>query len=339
MLNGIDISAYQRGLDPHAVPNDFVIIKATEGLDYINGDCDRAYQAAKISGKKLGTYHFISGEAGSGAEEAAFYLSNIEGYVGESIMVLDWEASGMQRGVQYAKSFLDFLYLKTGIKPLIYMSASETHSQYWADVVAADYGLWVAGYGANNPTGYDPTRGLPSIGYWDNVAIFQYTSKGYLPNWDGALDLNVFYGDTEAWDKYAGGAPSGGGGFQPTPTPTPEQNPWPLLNIQYWMVICNYNPSAPIDDIDGPETQRGVENGQRAYHVPVDGKFGLLTQAPASAQVLAYEQRLQELGFYHGELDGIPGPQLFQAVKDFQTSRGIEPDGIVGSVTYPLLFS
>ena len=36
MLNGIDISAWQRGIDTSAVPSDFVIIKATQGLSLIH---------------------------------------------------------------------------------------------------------------------------------------------------------------------------------------------------------------------------------------------------------------------------------------------------------------
>ncbi|MFR1304380.1 peptidoglycan-binding domain-containing protein [Eubacterium callanderi] len=47
---------------------------------------------------------------------------------------------------------------------------------------------------------------------------------------------------------------------------------------------------------------------------------------------------MAELGFYHGEFDSIPGPQLFQAVKDFQASNGLIADGIVGEQTFALLF-
>lgn len=79
-------------------------------------------------------------------------------------------------------------------------------------------------------------------------------------------------------------------------------------------------------------------NGQNAYGVPVDGFFGDKTQAPAEDQILAYEKRLADLGFYHGEFDSIPGPQLFQAVMDFQASRGLTVDGIVGEQTFTLLF-
>ena len=33
--------------------------------------------------------------------------------------------------------------------------------------------------------------------------MFQYTSTGRLPGWNGNLDFDVFYGDKSAWDKYA----------------------------------------------------------------------------------------------------------------------------------------
>lgn len=337
MLNGIDISAWQRGIDTAAVPADFVIIKATEGLNYVNGDCDRAYQQAKAAGKKLGVYHFADGNS-SGIAEADYFVDNIQGYIGEAVLVLDWETHAVTRGPGYAKEFLDRVQARTGIKPMIYMSGSVVNEWDWSAVVAGDYGLWVAYYSKDTCDGYWPDAPMYPISYWADAAMLQYTSGGYLSGWGDRLDLNVFYGDHAAWDAYAGG----GTGVTPPPQPAPSgprTAPWGVDTIQYWMNICNYNPGAPIDNLDGPETNLGVMNGQRAYGVPVDGFFGDQTQAPAEDQILAYEKRLAELGFYHGEFDSIPGPQLFQAVKDFQASRGLTVDGIVGDQTFALLFS
>lgn len=36
MMNGIDISSWQEGIDLNAVPTDFIIIKATEGTRFID---------------------------------------------------------------------------------------------------------------------------------------------------------------------------------------------------------------------------------------------------------------------------------------------------------------
>ena len=53
-MNGIDISNWQKGIDLTKVPCDFVIIKATQGTDYVNPDYDRAYQQAKMQEKERG---------------------------------------------------------------------------------------------------------------------------------------------------------------------------------------------------------------------------------------------------------------------------------------------
>ncbi len=219
MLNGIDISAWQRGINLDVVPADFVIIKATEGLDYVNGDCDRAYQQAKAAGKKLGVYHFADGNS-SGTAEADYFVDNIAGYVGEAVLVLDWETHAVTRGPGYAKEFLDRVQARTGIKPMIYMSGSVVNEWDWSSVVGGDYGLWVAYYSKDICDGYWPDAPMYPISDWAGAAMLQYTSGGYLPGWGDRLDLNVFYGDHAAWDAYAGG--STGVTPQPQPAPAPE---------------------------------------------------------------------------------------------------------------------
>lgn len=219
MLNGIDISAWQRGIDTASVPSDFVIIKATEGLGYVNDDCDRAYQQAKAAGKKLGVYHFADGNS-SGVAEADYFVDNIQGYIGEAILVLDWETDAVNCGPGYAKAFLDRVQARTGIKPMIYMSGSVVNEWDWSAVVAGDYGLWVAYYSKDSCDGYWPDAPMYPISDWAGAAMLQYTSGGYLPGWGDRLDLNVFYGDHAAWDAYAGGGT--GVTPQPQPTPAPE---------------------------------------------------------------------------------------------------------------------
>jgi uncharacterized protein (TIGR02594 family) len=49
------------------------------------------------------------------------------------------------------------------------------------------------------------------------------------------------------------------------------------------------------------------------------------------------QTRLQELGFNPGEIDGVWGRQTIAAVKLFQTTRGLRPDGIVGPLTARVL--
>ncbi|MCJ7855171.1 spore cortex-lytic enzyme [Lachnospiraceae bacterium NSJ-143] len=49
------------------------------------------------------------------------------------------------------------------------------------------------------------------------------------------------------------------------------------------------------------------------------------------------QERLQELGYYPGELDGIFGYGTYEAVRLFQQNNGLTPDGIVGESTLAAL--
>ena len=208
MLKGIDISHHQKGIDLGAIDVDFVICKATEGNGYTDEMCDTFYQKAKSLGKKLGVYHFARPDLGNTAEaEADWFIKETLGYHKEAMLVLDWE-SGDLTNVAWAKAWLDRVYSKTGVKPVIYMSASVMHSADWSSVVNADYGLWVANYGTNDGTAQESVFDRYPLKYWSFYALWQYTSKGRLNGYNGNLDLNYFSGDSSAWDKYAGGSPS-----------------------------------------------------------------------------------------------------------------------------------
>jgi len=43
---------------------------------------------------------------------------------------------------------------------------------------------------------------------------------------------------------------------------------------------------------------------------------------------------LQKSGFYKGKIDGKIGPQTRQAIREFQKSKRLKPDGVVGSNTW-----
>lgn len=225
MLKGIDISHHQKGIDLGAIDTDFVICKATEGNGYTDEMCDTFYQKAKSLGKKLGVYHFARPDLGNTAEaEADWFVKETLGYHKEAILVLDWE-SGDLTNVSWAKAWLDRVYEKTGVKPVIYMSASVMSSTDWSSVVNADYGLWVANYGKNDGTAQESVFDRYPLKYWSFYALWQYTSTGKLNGYSGNLDLNYFSGDGTAWDKYAGGSPSSSGtSSQPKPVEQPSKS-------------------------------------------------------------------------------------------------------------------
>ena len=257
MLNGIDIASYQKGINLGVVPCDFVIIKATQGLSYINPDFERAYKQAKSNGKLLGIYHYANG-AGA-IKEADFFIKVIGNRIGEAILVLDWEgAQNPQFGkndVAYVKAFCDRVYDKTGVRPLVYMSKSVCRAHDWSSV-ASNYALWAAQYANNNTTGYQshPWTDSRSYGAWDAPVIFQYSSKGRLNGWGGNLDLDIAYLTPEQWQAYATGGKQ------------EEQKP-----------------VTPVTEIKLPELKRGSKGVAVIWiqsalgGVAVDGDFGWKT--------------------------------------------------------------
>ena len=197
-LNGIDIANYQANLNAGTIGADFVIIKATQGTWYVNPSCDRHYQQAKAAGKLLGVYHYAEG--GDPKAEANYFLANINGYIKEAIICLDWESVDNSRwgksDAEWVKTWCDYVYSKTGVRPIVYIQASAISRL----AGIGDYGLWVAQYASNNPTGYQEHP-------WNEgaytCAIRQYTSHGSLAGYGGNLDLDIAYMDAEAWHKYA----------------------------------------------------------------------------------------------------------------------------------------
>lgn len=226
-LKGVDISNHQRGLDISKIQCDFVIVKATEGKSYVDPSCDKFFQQALSLNKKLGVYHFANNSDNTAKQEADWFIKNTQGYIGKAIPVLDWE-DNVTDNVDWALEWLQRVEEAYGTKPMIYMSESVVNRHDWSKVVAGNYGLWVAKYRDYNPDyNYDMTNAgsSPSVKYWKTIAMWQWTSCGRLDGWNGNLDLDEFYGDTNAWDAYVG---KGEGTI--TPTPTPEPQPQKLSN-------------------------------------------------------------------------------------------------------------
>ena len=204
-LKGIDIASYQSTLDLTKIDYDFVIVKATQGTTYTNPYCDKHVQQAIKAGKSFGVYHFAT--VGNAVSQADYFAKNITSYVKKGLLVLDWEADAVSQGVAWAKAWLDEVYKKTGVRPLIYMSKSVANQYNWSSV-SANYGLWGAEYASTAQTEYQSETAIWDSstvwGSWKTPVIRQYSSNGLLSGYSGALDLDIFYGDKTAWNKYAG---------------------------------------------------------------------------------------------------------------------------------------
>lgn len=203
-MYGVDVSAHNRGLSLAGTGASFVIVKATDGTRFVDRCCDPFVQEAKRLGLMWGFYHFANGlHKSSMRAQADYFVDTCANYFGEGVPCLDWEDSDERYGgavVKYgpgaAREWLDRVYERTGVRPMVYMSASVAASYDWSEV-ARDYALWGAGY----PTGstYDrPGTGWYGWGAWGFPAIHQYSDA------DG-LDRDKAYLDGDGWARLVAG--------------------------------------------------------------------------------------------------------------------------------------
>jgi GH25 family lysozyme M1 (1,4-beta-N-acetylmuramidase) len=213
ILNGIDIASYQKDMDISKVTADFVIVKATQGTHYKNPYFSTQAETTLSSGKKLGVYHFIDVSSGDGSmvQQAQYFVNAVKSYIGQAVLVLDWEntpgSEALRKGPSYAKQFLDEVYRLTGVRALIYMSQGVTSTYDWSSVAASGYKLWVASYPHKymNGTGYvsNPTPISTNYGAWSSPTIWQYSDSTKVGGYSNGVDVDAFYGTTAYWDSLA----------------------------------------------------------------------------------------------------------------------------------------
>jgi len=143
---------------------------------------------------------------------------------------------------------------------------------------------------------------------------------------------------------------------------SPQMRQAYIVGIQEELAAHGYR-AGPADGRIGWETQRAVERYQRDAGLPVDGvlsntlldhlKFakpeiyahGPATPAYESGRHSAYERdreallvrdvqsELRTLGYYHGAIDGIAGPNTRAALRRFRIDAGLPPENGVSDET------
>lgn len=218
-LNVLDVSSYQDvSVITKQAPNiGGVIVKATQGLDYVNPLCNAQYAEAKRLGKLLGLYHYAGGN--DPIAEADYFINNIKNYVHEAILVLDWESSQNRAwgNTEWAEKFVDRVHSTTGVWPLLY-TGQEGISQCTS--LSTKCGLWLAYYyqSANtiNQNWNKPAFNV-NIAPWKNYTIWQFSSKG------GTMDMSYADLDSAGWKRLANpGSSNGSDDVKPSPNPKPD---------------------------------------------------------------------------------------------------------------------
>lgn len=184
---------------------DGVIVKATEGVGYVNHYCDGWVQTLKRLGKPWGFYHYCSG--GDPIAEADYFYTNTQTYFGDGVPCADYEAEALHAGTGYLKRFLDRVYELSGVRPLVYCSLSVVQGQDFSAIANAGYQLWVAQYANYNPVNgfLDRPWQSGSVKPFSRYVMQQYTSNGRLNGWDKGLDFDKYEGSYAEWLETARG--------------------------------------------------------------------------------------------------------------------------------------
>ena len=175
--------------DPHAQG---VIVKATQGTGYVNPKCNHQWDLAGQLGKKRGLYHYAGG--GNPVAEAQYFINNIKNYVGQGMLVIDWEGyqNSAWGNTNWVRQFVDEVHRLTGVWPVIYVQESALGQ---VATCAKDCAVWVAKYASMNWNSWTVPNMNVSSGAFSSIAGWQYTG--------GDMDRSIWYLDANAWDKFA----------------------------------------------------------------------------------------------------------------------------------------
>lgn len=208
-LYGIDVSEHNSSIANASA--DFVIARATWG-NRASGFIDRKYyrHKADIGSKLFGVYHFMT--VHDIDSQADFFLDTVGDLIGKAVLCLDYEdLGGKERAPQVhgpsgARRWLDRVYARTGVRPVIYCNASTAATL--RTVALGGYPLWVADWRSNPRTGHT-TPPTPRTGAWSSAILHQYSARGSIPGYRGDfLDMNVFHGSASTWRELARGSNS-----------------------------------------------------------------------------------------------------------------------------------
>ena len=184
-----------------AAGQQFVFLKATEGVDFTDPWFVRDWQGARDAGLIRAPYHFFNPATGQdGAAQADLFIRTLraQGYTGKNAgelpPVLDVEkihgTCPSALNASQIKATLDRIRSAFGVDPIVYSSRPLVDECLRGDgSIFSNYKLWVPRYGS----GADEPAAIPGAAQpW---TFWQYTDQGHVPGVpSSAVDLNVFRG-------------------------------------------------------------------------------------------------------------------------------------------------
>lgn len=297
MLTGIDISGYQAGI-PQSVINqaDVVVVKATEGVGYVNPEMVTQFTQGVNGGKKVGVYHFA--RPGDATAQAEYFVNTVQGSsLYPDFYVLDFEDSSLLANEGFALEFLGRVSELTETTPWFYCYMSPMKTYGYSGVRAAGYKLWLAGYPYGTQYGFGPQMSLDDYidfsGWGDSagwdVAGWQYSSQGRLDGWGADLDFNIFFEDVV--NNHTGVLP----GQEEVPDDEP---PAMMEKAIAWMSALQGRVTYSMTDRNGPSS---YDCSSAVYHALISA--GIMSSDSRIGNTETMFNDLPAVGFRQLEVD------------------------------------
>lgn len=217
-----DISRWQGTIDWNQFKDAIqgVVIKAggADGGIYTDPQLARNKSEARRCGVPV-WFYWYKGASGTAAQQADAFLAAIGDLRDGEALVLDDENEAVVN-VSFTCAFADRIKERTGRNIILYSNQSR-FSGNLQPIKDRNIGAWVAKYGANTGT-VAGAGSAPSIATL-SIMMWQYTSRATVAGVTvNTVDLNIFYGDQNAFRAYGNGAPVNTTPSQPElPAPNP----------------------------------------------------------------------------------------------------------------------
>jgi Lyzozyme M1 (1,4-beta-N-acetylmuramidase) len=200
-VHGVDVSRWQGDIDWVKLRNqgaNFAFIKATDGGDHLDPNFRTNWRESAKAGVARGAYHFFYW-CRSGSSQADWFIRNVPKEKGALPPVIDVEYNHLssckkrlspETVREKMKAFMDKLEAHYGQRPIIY-----TAPDFYRDNLA--------GHFPNHPFWLRSVAAHPSKVYpGRDFAFWQYSGTGLASTHSTQIDLNVFNGTEEAWQRW-----------------------------------------------------------------------------------------------------------------------------------------
>jgi lysozyme len=197
-LLGVDVSHWNgkpRWASAKEAGVRFVIAKATEGRNFVDGQYPRNKRRADALGIHFTTYHFARPDRTTNdALREADHFVRTAGLAGRHLLpVLDLETTGglgTKRLKEWTRTWLQRVEARLGVKPMIYTSPS-----FWSERMGNTawfanngYRLWIAHWRAETPRVPAANWGGRGWTFW------QVSDCGRVAGISGCVDVDLYGG-------------------------------------------------------------------------------------------------------------------------------------------------